>query len=136
LQLEHLEHPDHCTQPDKGCKKDEIGRYAIDPEGHGRTALKPTPKVISVPVDGYGEMDEATRQAKIEAIKKAYLAIPKGLGQGRNGAFYDAAMALADLMPLAEVESALVELAAGEKKMLDRIQDKMKAVKDKKYKYH
>jgi hypothetical protein len=85
-------------------------------------------------VDGYGEMDQATRLAKIEAIKKAYLAIPMGQGQGRNGAFYDAAMALADLMTLAEVEAVLVELAAGEKKMLDRVADKIQSVR--KYKYN
>ena len=119
----------------KGCKKDEIGRYAIDPEGHGRTALKPTPKVIAVPVDGYGEVDEATRQAKIEAIKRTYLAIPKGQGL-RNQGFYQAAWDLANLMTLAEVEAALVELAASEKKMLDRVADKIQSVKDKRYKYH
>lgn len=120
---------------DKGCKRDEIGRYAIDPEGHGRTALKPTPKVIAVPVDGYGDMDETTRQAKIEQIKKAYLAIPKGLGQGlRKDGFYQAAWDLSDLMTLPEVEAVLVELAAGEKKMLDRVADKIQSVR--KYKYN
>ena len=119
----------------KGCKNDEIGRYAIDPEGHGRTALKPTPKVIAVPVDGYGDMDQATRLAKIEAIKRTYLAIPKGLAQGlRDKGFYKAAWDLADLMTLAEVEAVLVELAAGEKKMLDRVAYKIQSVR--KYKYN
>lgn len=118
----------------RGCKEKEIGRYAIDPDGYGRTALKPASKIISAPVDGYGEMDEATRQAKIEAIKRTYLAIPKGLGQGlRNHGFYQAAWDLADLMTLPEVEAALIDLAAGEKKMLDRVTDKMKSVRDKKY---
>ena len=118
----------------KGCKKDEIDRYAINPEGHGRTALKPTPKVISVPVDGYGEIDEATRQAKIAAIKRTYLAIPKGLAQGlRNHGLYQAAWDLDDLMTLPEVEAVLVELAAGEKKMLDRVADKIQSVRKNKY---
>lgn len=116
----------------KGCKGNEIGRYAIDPEGHGRTALKPTPKVITVPVDGYGEMDQAARLAKIEAIKRTYLAIPKGQGL-RNHGFYQAAWDLADLMALAEVEAVLTELANGESKMLNRIEDKIQSVRKSKY---
>ena len=118
----------------KGCNEKEIGRYAIDTEGHGRTALKPASKMIAVPVDGYGEMDEETRQAKIADIKRTYLAIPKGLAQGlRNHGFYQAAWDMADLMTLPEVEAVLVELAAGEKKMLDRVADKIQSVRRNKY---
>lgn len=116
----------------RGCKEKEIGRYAIDPDGYGRTALKPASKVIAVPVDGYGEIDEATRQAKIDQIKKTYLSIPKGQGL-RNHGFYQAALALADLIALPEVEAVLMELAADDKKMLDRVADKIQSVRMKKY---
>jgi hypothetical protein len=80
-------------------------------------------------------MDEATRKTKIADIKRTYLAIPKGLAQGlRDKGFYKAAWDLADLMTLAEVEAVLVELAAGEKKMLDRVAYKIQSVR--KYKYN
>jgi hypothetical protein len=116
----------------RGCKKGEIGRYAINPDGYGRTALKPATKTIAVPADGFGEMDEATHQAKIAAIRKTYLSVENGHGL-RNDAFYQAAWDLADLMTLAEVEAVLTELADGEKKMLDRIPDKIKSVRKAKY---
>ena len=116
----------------KGCGKSEIGHYAINPDGYGRTALKPTSRIIAVPVDGYDELDEATRLAKIDQVKKTYLAIPKGQGL-RNHGFYQAALDLAHLMTLPEVEAVLIELADGEKKMLDRIPDKIQTVKRKKY---
>jgi hypothetical protein len=116
----------------KGCGKSEIAHYAINPDGYGRTALKPASKVKAVPVDGYGDMDEATRQAKIAAIKRTYLAVQKDQ-QLRNSAFYQAAWDLDDLMSLAEVEGILTELANGEQKMMDRIQQKIQSVRRQKY---
>lgn len=122
------EFPESRLFIEKGCNEKEIGRYAIDTEGHGRTALKPASKMIAVPVDGSCDMDEATRQAKIEQIKRTYLAVPKSLSLGRNSAFYEAALALSKVMTLPEVRAILIELAANEQKMLDRVEDKIKSV--------
>lgn len=119
-----------------GCKTLDLERCSIDPAGYIKTAMKPVTKTIVTPLkrepSGEPVSDERNEQilSNIETIKAEYRTFQRGQGK-RNHAFYMVALKLSNYMTAYEVEQHLHELAAGEKKMVERIKWAMDSLKKK-----